>query len=413
MAVDVLVVGGGVIGCACALELAEAGCDVVVLERAELGAGASGRNQGLLLPSPAPAYAALLRESVARYRRLDADGDLAFGLRPVDHLLLAGDEPTLAGAAEQAAALAAGGFDVEALGPGELVAAEPCLAPDLAGGFRLGDAWSLDPLGATLAWAAAARRAGAAVRTHAAARRLVAAHGRVTGVLTDDGEVSAGAVLLAAGPWSRALALPAGVHLPVGGARGWLLQTAPLPFATAHTLQEATWPGPAGAGAQARPPSLAAMAAEPAEATDEGTAFTLHRSRTGHATIGASLAVSLREDPECPETTRGLARRALRFVPALAGVEVLATWSGVRPVTADGYPLIGPAPGTEGLWIAAGHGAEGVMLAPSTARILARHLLDGRAEADAAPFATDRFAGTDRRAGTDHHAGADRSAGGS
>jgi glycine/D-amino acid oxidase-like deaminating enzyme len=108
--------------------------------------------------------------------------------------------------------------------------------------------------------------------------------------------------------------------------------------------------------------------------------------------VGASLAASLREDGEHPETVRGLARRARRFVPGLAGVPVVATWSGVRPVTPDGHPLLGPAPGLDGLWVAAGHGPIGVLAAPATARMLADHLAGGRPDPAAAPFDPARFA---------------------
>ncbi|HEX6677217.1 MAG TPA: FAD-dependent oxidoreductase [Actinomycetes bacterium] len=398
MAVDVVVVGGGVIGCACARELAGRGLDVLVLERAELATGASGRNQGLLLPGLEAHGGSLFREAVEGYRRLAAEGGVDFDLRSVGHLLLAADEPTLAAAKEQAGKMAAAGFAVEELDPEGLVDLEPSLAPDLAGGFRSADGYALDPAGATLAWAEDARRAGAELRTWTAVRRLRLEGGRVTGVHTDAGPLAAGAVVVAAGPWTRALAAGAGVELPVSGARGWLLQTAPLPWRVAHAFQEATWPDEAEVGAQAAPPTVAELAADPAPARDEGTAFTLQQRPTGAALVGASLAASLREDPEHPETVRGIARRALRFVPELAGVPVVASWSGVRPITPDGDPLIGPVPGLPGLWVAAGHGPVGVVLAPSTGRMLADHLAGGHPAADAAPFDPARFptAGPDR-----------------
>lgn len=391
MAVDVIVVGGGVVGCACARELAGRGLDVLVLERAQLAAGASGRNQGLLLPGLDPPAHLLFREAVAAYQRLAAEGGVDFDLRPVGHLLLAADETTLATAREQAGALAARGFAVEELDGAGLVSMEPNLAPDLAGGFRSSDGWALDPATTTLAWAEDARRAGAELRTWSEARRLRVEGGRVTGVHTDAGPLPAGAVVVAAGPWTRSLATGAGVDLPVTGARGWLLQTAPLPWRVAHALQEATWPGEDEVGDQAGPPTMADLAAEKADGSDEGTAFTLQQRPTGAAVVGASLTPSLREDPEHPETVRGLARRALRFMPGLAGVPVVASWSGVRPITPDGQPLVGPVPALPGLWVAAGHGPVGVVLAPSTARMLAGHLVDGEPSADAAPYDPARF----------------------
>jgi sarcosine oxidase subunit beta len=388
---DVVVVGGGVVGCACALALADRGLGVVVLERAGLAAGASGRNRGLLLPHPEPGSEVLYRESVAGYRRLAEEGGIAFDLRPTALLVVAADDAGLAEAERLAAVLVGFGHAVEPLDPAMLAKLEPCLAPDLAGGYRQDEGWELDPTAATLALAAAARRAGAVFRTHDQAHRLLVEGDRVTGVVVDGGPLAAGAVVLATGPWTRPLAARAGVDLPVGGARGWLLQTAPLPWTVGHTLLDAGWATPGDPTSPGRAPTVEELAGG-ADGTEPWSAFALQQGAGGHAVVGGSLAASLREDSEHPETARGLARRALRFVPGLAGVPVVAAWSGVRPVTPDGHPLVGPVPGLAGLWVAAGHGPIGVLAAPATARMLAEHLVGGRPDPAAAPFDPARFA---------------------
>jgi glycine/D-amino acid oxidase-like deaminating enzyme len=389
-ATDIVVVGGGVVGCACALALADRGLGVVVLERAGLAAGASGRNRGLLLPHPEPGSEVLYREGVAGYRRLAEEGGVPFDLRPTALLVVAADTAGLAEAERLAAVLAGLGHAVEPLDPAMVATLEPCLAPDLAGGYRQDEGWELDPTAATLALAAAARRAGAVFRTHDQAHRLLVEGDRVTGVVVDGGPLAAGAVVLATGPWTRPLAARAGVDLPVGGARGWLLQTAPLPWTVGHTLLDAGWATPGDPTSPGRVPTVEELAGG-ADGTEPWSAFALQQGAGGHAVVGGSLAASLREDTEHPETARGLARRALRFVPGLAGVPVVATWSGVRPVTPDGHPLVGPVPGLAGLWVAAGHGPIGVLAAPATARMLAEHLVGGRPDPAAAPFDPARF----------------------
>lgn len=390
-AADVVVVGGGIVGCACALALADRGLEVVVLERAGLAAGASGRNRGLLLPHPDPGSEPLYREGVAGYRRLaEEGGGIPFDLRPTALLLVAGDEAGLAEADRLAEALAGFGHAVEPLDPAMLAKLEPCLAPDLAGGFRQDEGWEVDPTAATLAFAAAARRAGAVFRTHDQAHRLLVEGDRVTGVVVDGGPLAAGGVVLATGPWTRPLAARAGIDLPVGGARGWLLQTAPLPWTVGHTLMDAGWAAPRDSTFPGRAPTVEELAGATGD-TEPWSAFALQQGAGGHAVVGGSLAASLREDAEHPETARGLARRALRFVPGLAGVPVVATWSGVRPVTPDGRPLVGPVPGLAGLWVAAGHGPIGVLAAPATARMLADHLVGGRPDPAAARFDPARF----------------------
>jgi glycine/D-amino acid oxidase-like deaminating enzyme len=378
------------VGCACALALADRGLGVVVLERAGLAAGASGRNRGLLLPHPEPGSEVLYREGVAGYRRLAEEGGVPFDLRPTALLVVAADTAGLAEAERLAAVLVGFGHAVEPLDPAMVVKLEPCLAPDLAGGYRQDEGWELDPTAATLALAAAARRAGAVFRTHDQAHRLLVEGDRVTGVVVDGGPLAAGAVVLATGPWTRPLAARAGVDLPVGGARGWLLQTAPLPWTVGHTLLDAGWATPGDPTSPGRAPTVEELAGG-TDGTEPWSAFALQQGAGGHAVVGGSLAASLHEDTEHPETARGLARRALRFVPGLAGVPVVATWSGVRPVTPDGHPLVGPVPGLAGLWVAAGHGPIGVLAAPATARMLAEHLVGGRPDPAAAPFDPARF----------------------
>jgi D-hydroxyproline dehydrogenase subunit beta len=390
VAVEIVIVGGGVIGCACACELARAGHDVLVLERDGLAAGASGRNQGLLLPGAAPAYQPLFREGVARYAEL-TDGPVPFGFRPVAQLLLAADAAALQHAERQAAVLGRGGLEATRLEPHELLALEPSLAPDLLGGLRIEGGYVLDPPSATAAWAESARRSGARIRTHDEVHRLVAHRGRVTGVVADSGLVSASTVVSAAGTATRGLVATVGVDLPVSGTRGWLLQTEPLPWTVRHVLQEVTEPGPAEIGSGTSAVTVAALAGGTEGApAPERDGFALHQAPTGHAVIGASFATALGDGVEYPEAVRGLACRALRYCPGLAGVAVAAAWSGVRPMTPDGLPLVGPVPGVEGLLVAVGHGSHGVMLAPSTARMLGA-LLAGRArDLVARAFAPDR-----------------------
>jgi glycine/D-amino acid oxidase-like deaminating enzyme len=387
---DVIVVGGGIVGCACALALADRGLEVLVLERAGLAAGASGRNRGLLIPHPDPVADGLYREGVAGYRRLAEQATIPFGPRPTALLAVAADDAGLAQIQRLAEQLSGLGHAVELLEAGMLANLEPCLAPDLAGGIRH-EGWEVDPTAATLALAAAARRAGAVFRTHQQAHRLLLGGDRVTGVAVDGGPLAAGAVVLATGPWTRPLAAWAGIDLPVGGARGWLLQTAPLPWTVGHALMDAGWAAPEDPAFPGRTPTVAELAGGQPD-PQAWTAFALQQGPGGHAVVGASLAASLREDGEHPGTVRGLARRARRFVPGLAGVPVVATWSGVRPVTPDGHPLVGPVPGLDGLWVAAGHGPIGVLAAPATARMLADHLAGGRPDPAAAPFDPARFA---------------------
>ena len=382
---DVVVVGGGIVGAACADALAALGAEVVLLERTELAAGASGRNQGLHLTPVDPALVPMARASLRRWLTLAEDPPFPFLLdhEPVGCLLV-GDADGLAAAREEAAAAGAAGVAIEELGGEELRRLEPELAPDLAGGFLLTDGHRLDPLALTVALAHRARRRGAEIRTGRPARRLLVRGTAVRAVVTDDGVLEAGTVVLAAGPWSAPLAAGAGVALPVSGTRGWLVHVDPGRPLLSRIVEDAgrrLWrepPAPVRAG------DLAGSPPRP----DIGSI--LHPSPDGSVVLGASREPHLSDHLLDPEVPRGIVRRATRLVPGLAAAAVRAAWWGVRPTTPDERPLVGSV--AEGLLAATGHGSEGVILAGGTAELVAALVSGAEPPFDPAPFHPARFA---------------------
>ena len=206
---DVAVVGGGIIGCALAAFLAEDGARVRLYERDEIAAGASGRNSGLLQHPMDEVLTDIYAASEQHYRELghgfempeETVGVLVVGEDPATL------EPTRADLAARFPELRAEALDA----PHET---EPALAEDLAG-FLIHTGRPVPPAAATQAFAARARAAGAEI-VEGTAVTPVTANGRVSGVRTPTGETEpAGAVVVAAGPWSSALVDPTGAWRPV------------------------------------------------------------------------------------------------------------------------------------------------------------------------------------------------------
>jgi glycine/D-amino acid oxidase-like deaminating enzyme len=389
---DVIVVGGGIIGAACAFEMARTGASVTLLEKDELAAGASGRNLGYLDTSKDPVLAPLARASLGRYLELATDAPSPFFLdpEPVGTLAVTIDEDEIDELQEWAKAAEAVGVALEH--PGETVRElEPELSPDVVDAYLLHEGHRVDPLALTVCYGALARHSGATIRHHSPARRLVERGGRIAGVTTDDGVLEADTVVLAAGPWSSALARPLGIRLPVASARGWLVHAAPERPLFGHWIQSgarrllsdgepvvATEPGPLlvsmrefGEGAETR--DIAPMI-QPAP---DGSILTGTSREPGFA------------DTYDLEVPRIVAAQAARLVPALANAPVLSTWSGVRPVTPDERPMIGWA--REGLFVATGHGSEGVILGAGSAELAAALVVGGAPAFDPAPFDPMRF----------------------
>jgi D-hydroxyproline dehydrogenase subunit beta len=295
-------------------------------------------------------------------------------LRAWPLLVLAVEEAELAHA--RAYADAVGGEEVD-------LRADPWIADDLAGGFLVEGCFTLDALGATVAAAEAARRAGVRFALGCEAKRVLVTNGRVAGVATDEGLARCGRVVVAAGPRLRFLLRTAGADLPVSSSRGWLLETGRVDPPPRYAIEQAAWPVQEEMGPRSADPTLGEVAAG---AADEPAlvSLLLGGRPAGHCLIGTSLARSLLEEPEAPETVRRLAERAVRVAPHLEGVPVVASWSGRRAMTPDGLPVVGPAGGVDGLHVLGGLSSIGMITAPGLARRLAAD--------DPGPFAAERLA---------------------
>ena len=386
---EVIVVGGGIIGCATSYELARRGAKVTLLERSELAAGASGRNHGLLLSPLDPVMVPMARETAAAYDEIKDTAPIPLRLDPgpIGFLLAAGDDRAEQEAGrEEAEAAAACGVAIEHLDEAGVRDLESCLATDLTEGWLFEDGRRLDPAALTVSLALMARAHGADVRTHVATRGLVLSDDRVTGVITDDGPFHADTVIVAAGPWTASLLRPVGVHLPVTGARGWLVHLAGPEPAVNRLVGRAGWH--IQPSSEPVPPARADEVAEGNPAVDAGVL--LQPNQDGTILVGGSRQPVVTPEPEDPAVPQRLLREAIRLAPPLGEAEVLGAWWGIRPVTPDGRPVVGTV--ADGLIVAAGHGSLGVILAGGTARLLAATLFDEPLPFDPQPFDPSRFA---------------------
>lgn len=365
---DVVVIGGGIIGCAAAAIMADRGASVILVEGSAIGAGASGRNLGAIQHPFDPVLAPLYRESLLRYRALAAATSVGFAIAdaPAGLLLLNRDADA---AAHQAARLATELPELRPalISPDELVALEPSLAPGPSA-VRLDTGFPIPPASATEAWARLAEERGATVLIGRSGRPSVAA-GRATGVALDDGTgIGAAAVLVAAGPWSPALVDPAGAWRPIRPTYGVTLQLRLGDAAPRHVVEEDEVDGINRAEAATE------RAAEVADAAVEPPSVFSVASSGGISTIGSTF-LPAEPDPAALEAL--LLRRAAAYLPAVTEAEVVGRRMCARPQSVDGRPFIGAVDGVERLFVCAGHGPWGISTGPASAAIAARAVLDG------------------------------------
>jgi len=365
---DVVVIGGGIIGCSAAAIMADRGARVILVEGSQIGAGASGRNLGAIQHPLDPALTALYHESLTRYHAL-ADsgiGDFTIARDPAGLLLLSRDADA---AARQADRLreAAPELDPRPLDAAALHDEEPSLADGLSAVW-LATGYPVPPAAATQAWAdlAEERRARFVIGSPA---RVDAAEGSATGVTLDDGtRIAAGAVLVAAGPWTPGLVDPDGGWRPIVATYGVTVQLR-LTDGTAPTriLEE----DEVDAVNRAVAATERAGTADPAG--DPPSLFSL-ASAAGVSTLGSTFLPS---EPDPVSLAQLLLRRATAFLPAIADAEVMGRRMCARPQSIDGRPFIGAVGGVDGLFVCAGHGPWGISTGPASAALVARAILDG------------------------------------
>jgi glycine/D-amino acid oxidase-like deaminating enzyme len=347
----VAVIGGGIIGTTAAALLAEAGLDVTLLEATAIGAGASGRNSGVIQHPFDPVLLPLHEETVAMYRDLaESEAGFAFPTAPAGILLLTDD---LEAGARRAEELVRTFPELvpEVLDGPAAVAAEPTLAPGWAA-VRVATGYPVVPEAATHAMAARALEAGATFRIGRAARPWIE-DGLARGVVLEDGEeLTAGAVLVAGGPWAAEI---------IGGDTRW-------------PAVGRTW----GVTVQVE------MARPPRHVLEEGVVHTINVpdghagslfslvAADGLATVGSTF---LPDEPDPTALAARLVERGAVFVPALAHGEIRAVRVCARPQAVDGRPFIGPAPDVDGLFVCTGHGPWGMSTGPASAAMAVDQLI--------------------------------------
>jgi D-hydroxyproline dehydrogenase subunit beta len=336
---DVAVIGGGIAGCATAALLAEAGAAVTLFEREAIGAGASGRNSGIVQHPMDPALVGLYEDSLALYAALDG-----FELPEPTGVLVVSDDRSLA-AAHATVAQRFPELDPQWLEGDDLRAAEPALSPDLYA-YRVSAGRPIGPTAATNAWAARARAAGARIVVGQPARLA-------RGGVSVRGELhSAGAVVAAAGPWTQEA---------IGGGDSWV---------------RPSW----GVVAQVRlanPPRHAIEQAGVEALSEPGGAPESLFSIVTTGEVSAVGSTFSRHEPDAAAVAPTLLERGARFLPELENAAIEHVRACARPLAADGRPLLGAVPGIEGLYLVTGHGAWGITLGPGSAQLVVRSMTDG------------------------------------
>jgi len=361
---DVLIVGAGIVGAACAYSCAHAGLRVAVLDAAGIGGGATAAGMGhIVVMDDSEAQFALTRCSQRLWQGLSPELPREVEYTSSGTLWVAADDEEMQEVRRKHAYYGARGVATEILDAQALAAAEPNLRPGLAGALRVpGDAVVYPPCAAR--WLL--ERAGIAPRLGMAITSL----GRGQARLADGTVLSAGTIVNACG--AAAPRLTPG--LPIRPRKGHLLITDRYPGWLRHQLVELGY-------------------LKSAHASDgDSVAFNAQPRATGQILIGSSRQFD-KTHAEIDHAMLGrMLRRAEQYMPALAGLSAIRTWTGFRAATPDSLPLIGPAPGDPSVFLATGHEGLGITTSLATGALVAAALAATVPPIPPAPYLPSRDA---------------------
>ena len=355
----ICVIGGGVIGLLCALELARAGEQVCLLDRQLAGQEASWAGGGIVSPlypwRYSPAVTALAHWSQGFYPRLGERLLASTGIDP--EVCVTGlywldlpDEPEALAWAEREGR--------------ELLSVDVAQVRDhvtaLGGGFARalhmpGVANVRNPRLVRALRAELERLPNVRLIEHCAVQGFLRSEGRVCGVETSEGLIEADQVVLAAGAWSGELLATLGLALPVEPVKGqMILYKCAEDFLPSMVLADGRYAIP---------------------------------RKDGHVLVGSTLEYAGFDKTPTDEALASLQASAVALLPALADADVVGHWAGLRPGSPEGIPYIGEVPGYSGLWLNCGHFRNGLVLAPASCQLLADLMLGREPIVDPAPYA--------------------------
>lgn len=414
---DVLVVGAGIAGVTASLELAARGRRVALVEKAAIGGGQSSRNWGFVRKQGCdPAEVDLVDLAAQEWSKLDRE--IGSSLSLVRKGLV-----TVAATAERLAAFdawlrntnAATRFGSEIVTTDELHELVPSLAGDWAGGLFTPTDGHADPVLAMRALAAAAERAGVELMPGTTAVSLELRGGRVVGVQTTGGCLSAEQVVVAAGAWSSELLRSAGIDLPIR----WVRATAARTVAGGPRISELAIGTPNVGFSQAADGSVifGSAAWSDYDISFESLRhlrlflpnyfrnrrmFRMHLNRLfvedllrrlpGNPLRGNVYAWPRIQDPPPNSAKIKMAHDHLRRIVPVLGTSMIArSWAGIVDVTPDALPVLGPAEDVEGLFMATGLSSHGFGIGPGVGRVVADLVTGQQVPIDVSPYRPGRF----------------------
>ncbi len=362
---DVVILGAGIVGTACADELARRGMHVAVVDRDMVGGGATAAGMGhIVVMDDSEAQFALTRYSQQLWQALRPHLPDEVEYEQTGTIWVAADEEEMMEVRRKNRYYGDRGVSTEVLDAGELQKAEPNLREGMAGGLLVRDDAVIYPPCAAAFLIERAQQRGAKLFLGIPVAQI--GENRVT--LTDGTEIRATTVVNAAGAWAAELTPGADIKKR----KGHLVITDRYPDFLRHQLVELGYLKSAHS------------------VSSDSVAFNVQPRRTGQLLIGSSRQYGTEHKEIDDDILRRMLQRARGYMPGIGQMSAVRTWTGFRAATPDKLPLIGPWPGDSSLFLATGHEGLGITTSLATARILADQITGEKSAIPVEPYLPSR-----------------------
>ncbi len=367
---DVVVIGGGVIGGACAYHLARVGLSVTLLEKNEIACAASGGSAGgVRQQNRAAAELPLAMAANPMWKTLEQELDADLEYRRAGHVNLAEREDQVAPLEASVERQKAGGLDIRMVYGSELHELVPAAGSQMiAGSYTPADGFA-NPILVTRAFADAARRHGCKIRTRTKVHSVRREKNRIVGVESSMGFIASRWVINAAGAWATALCSQLGIDLPIRAQAKQMMVTERAPAMLK--------------------PVVSCL----------GRGLSVKQMPQGQFVIGGGwpgivdMAVD-RGSPK-PGSPNGSAREVTAVIPGTAHLNVIRIWNSLEACSIDSLPAIGEVDGLDGFLVATGFTGHGFALAPSVGALLSEFIVTGKTTLQLDQLNARRFAACD------------------
>jgi D-hydroxyproline dehydrogenase subunit beta len=364
-AFDVVIVGAGIVGAACADECARRGLRVAVVDRDVVGSGATAAGMGhIVVMDDSEAQLALTRYSQQLWQALRPELPVDVEYEQCGTIWVAADEEEMAEVRRKHSFYAERGVPTTVLDAQALRRLEPNLRVGMAGGLLVTEDAVLYPPCAARFLMDRAQKRGAELRTAASATQVGQGWVRLASAVEIQGET----IVNAAGAWSPELI----GAIEIKKRKGHLVITDRYPGFLRHQLVELGYLKSAHS------------------VSSDSVAFNVQPRRTGQILIGSSRQYGAEHKDVDQEILRRMLQRAQEYMPGLGPMSAVRTWTGFRAATPDKLPLIGPWPGDKSLFLATGHEGLGITTSLATARILVDQITGEKSEILIEPYLPSR-----------------------